>query len=164
MAVDLKKVKEEELRRQGKRDEAFNSDTYDKLKDRDRSWTKPKPDRITKADMINVVTGLTPDQVLKVALWCLLLMDTTDLRATLIADHTIACNESNKGWKTKINKCINVLDMSAKHSDKPRKDMLNALFDEPGWEKVPSGNASASGSSETSGLRNELWTGRHRTR
>ena len=54
--------------------------------------------------MLNVVSPLTPEQVLKIALWCLLLMDTSGLRVTLMAEYEAAAEAKDTTTKNKATK------------------------------------------------------------
>ena len=94
--------------------------------------------------MLDVIAPLSPDQVLKVALWCLLLMDTAGLRVTLTAEFDVAAKASDTTVKNKVKKRLNILDMAANNSKGPREDMLKALSDDGGWENIQSEPESAS--------------------
>ena len=133
--MDLKLVKSEELAKKGFKDEACDPNTYCKYEESRR--TEPRQ-RITKADMLNVIAPLEPEQVLKVALWCFLLMDTADLRIALTAGYDTAYNKSDTAGKNQASKKLKILDVAANNSKKPRDDMLKALSDDSGWENVQS--------------------------
>ena len=95
--------------------------------------------------MVSVIPPLSPKDVLQVALWCLNMMDSGQLRSTLMVDYTTA----DKATRNKADKGLKVFEMARVQSKGAHRTILPHIASEDGCETVSkAGSSSAKGSKD----------------